>query len=519
MNEIIKLILSLSLSGSILAGLIFAIKPFIKHKLSKSIQYYIWIVVLLRLVLPFSFEDSIMNKVFYNNQTSVVISSQGEYDEEPSTSQNISNTSSLSNIKEDVLNRIYSDNGDHSRLSRDIFNKYIFYIWLLGAILMVLANLTSYIRFTKKIKLTNRLATDKENKVLNDLLDGRHNVVLSRNILAPTPMLIGILRPAIIIPDISFNENQLKYIFLHELAHFKRFDIEIKWLTMLVTSLHWFNPFMYFIKKEINHACELACDETVIKNLNSLEKQAYGDTLISIVSKKKYSTGPLQATMSEDKSILKERLISIMKYSRKSKTIIITSVILFVGIICSSIILGAGVGTSKEKVGSELYTQNVQEKSTYNLAEISRYKTPYVGDNGKVSAIVSHLPVPDNYFNQKYISMRTSEKPYNLTVYYEAGSDIEYKGEWPITKPDSVIELNSEKNALVLFSMIDNLDEVTFAYRISQSSGELDFSKYDTTFTFKRATFEEKYGNLSAFAKNLDLFKDVLIEKISTMPE
>ncbi|QUH20595.1 M56 family metallopeptidase [Alkaliphilus sp. B6464] len=519
MNETIKLILSLSLSGSILAGLIFAIKPFIKHKLSKSIQYYIWIVVLLRLVLPFSFENSIMNKVFYNNQTSAVISSQGEYDEEPSISQNISNVSSLSNIKEDVVNRIYDGDVDHSRFYRDSFNKYIFYIWLLGAIFMILSNLTSYVRFTKKIKLTNKLTTDEENRVLNDLLDGRHNVVLSRNVWAPTPMLIGILRPAIIIPDISFDENQLKYILLHELTHFKRFDIAIKWLIMLVTSLHWFNPFMYFIKKEINHACELACDETVIKNLNSLEKQAYGDTLISIVSKKKYSVGILQATMSEDKSILKERLISIMKYSKKSKTIIVTSVILFVGIISSSIILGAGVGPSKEKVRSELYTQNAQKKSSYNLAEISRYKTPYVGDNSKVYAIVNHLPVPDNYFNQKYISMKTSEKPYNLTLYYESGSDIEYKGEWPVTKPDSAIELNSEKNALVLFSMIDNLDEVTFAYRISQSSGELDFSKYDTTFTFKRAHFEEKYGNLSAFGKDLDLFKDVLAEKISTMSE
>ena len=44
---------------------------------------------------------------------------------------------------------------------------------------------------------------------------------------------------------------------------------------------------MYFMKKEINNACELACDEAVIRNLNTSEKQAYGDTLISVVFESK----------------------------------------------------------------------------------------------------------------------------------------------------------------------------------------------------------------------------------------
>ncbi|AGL03329.1 M56 family metallopeptidase [Desulfoscipio gibsoniae] len=61
MNDTVKLILSLSLSGSILAGLIFTVKLLFKHKLSKSIQYYLWIVVLFRFMLPFSFEGSITN--------------------------------------------------------------------------------------------------------------------------------------------------------------------------------------------------------------------------------------------------------------------------------------------------------------------------------------------------------------------------------------------------------------------------------------------------------------------------
>ena len=76
---------------------------------------------------------------------------------------------------------------------------------------------------------------------------------------------------------------------------------------MIAASIHWFNPFIYLIKKEINHACELACDEAVIKNLSSSEKQAYGDTLISVVAEHKYPLGVLQATMCEEKKSLKKK--------------------------------------------------------------------------------------------------------------------------------------------------------------------------------------------------------------------
>ena len=66
--------------------------------------------------------------------------------------------------------------------------------------------------------------------------------------------------------------------------------------------------------------------------------------------------------------------------------------------------------------------------SAYNLEEILKYKTPYVGDNSKVSTIVNTLPVPDNYFKQQYISMVTDKKPYKLNVYYEPKKIISYQG-------------------------------------------------------------------------------------------
>ena len=98
-----------------------------------------------------------------------------------------------------------------------------------------------------------------------------------------------------------------------------------------------------------------------------------------------------------------------------------------------------------------------------------------------------------------------------LNVFYEAKKGASHISEWPIANPDNATYSNLRKNALVLFCMIDNLDKVAFAFRDSQSDGKLDASKYDTTFTFSRASIVEKYGNLSVIVENLDLLQDALM--------
>jgi beta-lactamase regulating signal transducer with metallopeptidase domain len=507
MNEIVKVVLSLSMSGSILAMIILATKPFISRKLSKSIQYYLWMIILLRLTLPFSFESSIMNGLFFGNQQAVVTTAE---EQRPLVSID-KNVSKSTNVQKNTVSSI--NKGDSKKYSYflKLFNKYALYLWLLGFIASFIINLAGYTKFLKYIKKSNIPANIWETEMLNNLLSGRYNVRLSRNPSINTPMLIGIVKPFIIIPDTIFNETQIKNILLHEIVHLKRFDIWVKWLTMIASAIHWFNPLMYLIKKEINNSCELACDEVVIKNFNPIEKQEYGDTLISVVAHYKYPIGILQVTMCEDKKNLKERLVAIMQHNTKSKPILIFSVILLVSLISGAIFLGAGVGNTK----------NVQEQQTKvtlrdSLIAITKYKTPYLGDNNKVSPMVSNLPIPDSYFKQKYISIETDKKPYKLNVFYEIKDDVTHIREFPIVPGDDATLAKISKNALILFCMIDNLDEVTFSFRGSQSNGKLEPLKYNYSYSFIRRDYEKKYGDLTAISGKLDLLQVVVSKEIRT---
>lgn len=629
LSETIKLILSLSLSGSILAIFIYMLKPLIKNKLSKTIQYIIWIIVLLRLIIPFSIEINAMNYLFSNKpekniQTQIAVDKIKDITHNQFTAPIITNTSKV------VSNTV---NNSTIVTIKELLNQYLIYIWLLGAISIFLFNVFIYIKFLKIIHLNNMPSLDSDIIALNNILTRKRNVTIKRNSYVTTPMLLGVLNPCIIIPNNNYDEEQLKNILLHETTHLVHYDVVIKWLSLIATCIHWFNPLIYLLRKEISNACELACDETVIKNLTPSERQSYGDTLISVIAEHKYPTSVLQATMCEEKKTLKERLISIMKYNKKSKVIVALSVILLAIVITASLLLGANrkdkntenepynvfinsemQHTKKALIGSYSWNDNkkyiqshssnatdfqynmkniisvsdeeqliistqqyksfkkydftikdikvyknkqlmesdtisytlqnkdmyikapkesgeyifdltleYEEKGTvnygfvvrvnmltYDLKEISKYRTPYVGNHVKVSHIAYNLPTPDSYFKQQYTSLETSNKPYGIKIYYEPASNKEYNGEWPISTPDTTLETNSRINALVVFCMVDNVDEVTFSYRITKSDGELDTSKYNTSFTFPRAGFEDKYGDLTVIGDNIELLNNIL---------
>lgn len=64
MTDLIKLIVSLSLSGALLILLLFLLKPLWKDKISKQWQYYIWIIAVMRLIFPFALQTNLVGSLF-----------------------------------------------------------------------------------------------------------------------------------------------------------------------------------------------------------------------------------------------------------------------------------------------------------------------------------------------------------------------------------------------------------------------------------------------------------------------
>ena len=333
MNEALKIVLSLSLSGSLLILILYLIRPLVKERLSKRWQYYIWLVVIARLLLPFAPEINLMGTFFQeinkgmeqiefitpSNQGAPLVSESG-----------IQPPGNMENGQDTFENGQPASSASADNPARNILPvilQNLWLVWLVVALILFIRKITIYQDFVKYIRAGCVEVADidmlerfgklvEQNKV-------KTIVGLYTNNLISSPLLIGFFRPCIVLPSADLPPADFQYTILHELAHYKRRDMFYKWLVQLAVCVHWFNPLVYVMSRDVGRACELSCDEAVIWTLDPQERRAYGDTLLNAMGAGgNYKDSLAAVTLNESKELLKERLDSIMRFKKKSGIVI-----------------------------------------------------------------------------------------------------------------------------------------------------------------------------------------------------
>ena len=230
----------MSISGSIIAAFLFALKPLVRDRLPKTAQYYMWLVIVAALLLPVS-----KMIVFSDNSMMPVAPIQTVVEQ---------------SVFADTVVRMNpapispADYGlSESRTEESIVQPSLFetmvtiftLVYPFGAVSALLYFLISYSVFTRLHRRRNCAANADEVALLAELCGNMRTPLLYRNPLAATPMLFGVLRPAIILPDREYTDEQLRAVLLHELTHLRRKDILVKWLSVLSCAVHWFNPVVF----------------------------------------------------------------------------------------------------------------------------------------------------------------------------------------------------------------------------------------------------------------------------------
>jgi beta-lactamase regulating signal transducer with metallopeptidase domain len=328
MNNAFITILSLSVSGSLLA------------------------LVLLRLVVPISVPVNMMDSLFgfgmENPGVNSTVTEQTGLPAGTGTMQIDGQTAVPFDTQTLPAAPQQNKAADSHRLSSvwNLVRDNLFWIWLAGAVASLVWFSTAYTCFSRRIR-RSCAAPHSGDLAVFEQMRGNHRLHMACSSHVSTPMLIGILRPVIVLPQLAYVHSgkggELANILRHELMHYRRKDVLYKWLAVAVTSLHWFNPLMLPIRREISRACELSCDEAVISGMPADEKQSYGNTLLALSANRKLPSGILATTLCEDKKELKERLISIMQHKKKSKwavALMLALALLLTG--CAAVLGNAG---------------------------------------------------------------------------------------------------------------------------------------------------------------------------------
>lgn len=281
-----------------------------------------------------------------------------------------------------------------------------FAVWAAGTVICLMSAVIRQILFNRSVKRLSAPAPDHVNMIISEISD---ELVIWRSVKAVTvkgissPMTIGFLKPTIILPDVSFSDSSLKMVLEHELVHFKRHDVFIKAFMVLVSSVHWFNPFVRLFVKRAERECELYCDETVMSGKTDEEKRIYCQAILDSASaadsKSRKSRFELKPAVSSEffsgKAGMKRRMEKILS-SRKMHRfgLVCTAAAVMLTVYAGSVLSfsRAGEGLFDYRFYSETTAMSVT--SADSLIEESAVSTTFgliIEEPAAVSTVVGSL--------------------------------------------------------------------------------------------------------------------------------
>lgn len=389
--------LVLTISGSVLALLLAGLRYTVLRKMPSTVYYYAWLLVLLRFALPlpgFIPTTGYASTAAPAPATAAVISetSAGENvhrNVQKNTAENIQKVpgSNQNNVTKNVpaesaeshitINATetqeitVAETAPKALFSIDWRSSELWLsIWAFGAVVSMGITVFSYLKFNLDLK-KKLMEPDSFTQAVYALIPGRKPALYFSD-SARTPMMLGLIRPKIVLPYRDYDEELLNNILRHELTHYRRFDALYKWISVAILSVHWFNPVAWFIRRELGRACEMSCDEMLLRSMTRDEKQSYGDSLLLMAASSALPSAVVATSFATEKRNLKERLVQIMNY-KKSGTRLLAAVLTLT--LLTGCVVAAGPGKAGEAHAGGPDVENVSETETSASAPVNTSET------------------------------------------------------------------------------------------------------------------------------------------------
>ena len=327
-NFIITLLIcSVVMSG--LALLYMAATPFLAKRYSEKWRYYAWLVIVVGLIIPFrpQWGNALFNVEVPNNVPSPAV--MGDISPSVVVSGEALNQFippiTLSPVENAVVfNTALNISWWHVGLA----------VWLAGVILFIAYHSVKHYRFMKIVRRWSENSTDERLMFLLENLKSEMGITRRIPIYIceciGSPMMIGVIKPWILLPTKESAQDELCFILKHELVHYKRKDLLYKYLVLAAMALHWFNPVVYLMARAINNLCEMSCDTEIVKSMDADARQSYSETIIGVVKYQSKLKTALSTNFYGGKRGMKNRISSIMDTSKKRAGVVITCLILAV---------------------------------------------------------------------------------------------------------------------------------------------------------------------------------------------
>ncbi|GIQ71365.1 hypothetical protein DUZ99_17945 [Xylanibacillus composti] len=257
-------------------------------------------------------------------------------------------------------------------------------VWAAGSATFLVVHIAIYRGFKRAI-----LQPSRECRIAPDAVKAA-KVRISP--AAATPMVIGFWKPLIVLPDIPIEDKQLAMILAHERMHIKRRDLLVKLIVQLAHAIHWFNPAVYSLGRQIHLYCELSCDEKVVRDMDTEGRRAYGSALLTMLEYGVMRRNVLGvSSLNSPKEDMKRRLGNLMNVKKTATSMVTLSLAASLALIGGGAYAASAVG-SAAKAFPMLSPLEEGRNITLTRASDGAHIVSYDKDGNRLSAPPSYAP-------------------------------------------------------------------------------------------------------------------------------
>ena len=332
------------LSSSLLIAAVLAVRFLLRGKISLRLQYALWAVVLVRLLLPVQLftssfgAGSIAKEVDIAEPVRQIYASaneeryEQEYDE--AYRQVMADYEAMQQRFDQSYDPIVAEKTAQDMVRADLeldLKALLYQVWFAGMAAMAAVICACNLHLSLRLKRRRY-----EYPAADSLL----SVYVTEAV--PTPCIFGLFRPAVYLtPDAAKDEQVRAHVLAHELTHYRHGDHIWSVLRSVCLVLHWYNPLVWAAAKVSRADAELACDEGALARLGEDHRGDYGRTLIGLTCSAPISDFLLTATtMTGSAGSIRERIKLLMKRPRTT-VLTLTAAVLMVTLIVGCSFAGA----------------------------------------------------------------------------------------------------------------------------------------------------------------------------------
>lgn len=271
-------------------------------------------------------------------------------------------------------------------------------IWITGTIISLIHLVIKYYQLIRFVNLCS-----KDNKKLEGNYFKRRNCYILRLNIPDAPMVIGLFKPIIILPDFQFSDKELDFIIEHEYIHISNKDILIKYFYEFFICIYWWNPLVYSFRNYMNQLIEMRTDDLLTCSYTNQENIDYVSSLIKVTTiTKSVKVHPFSVSFSTTKNnLLLNRSKNILLKPKRAKKNSRTTLLSIILLILTYFILSSFVF-------EPYFIKDSDKNNTFEISNDNAYLIKDTGQyllyvNNQYIATITDLDSDPNLKNLKII--------------------------------------------------------------------------------------------------------------------